>query len=309
MGRAALDALARPLAVGDVGHDLGAQGRDMLAPALWRGGLRRRPARRPIAFEPALGPSRAPLRPARLRRTASAGLARPALASLPFALPLGRRLVADDQACVKIGVRLFRELHAQLIAQHARAHFHDLALGEVAKLERAEGNTDQAVNRQTQVLEDLLDLPVFPFPEAQGKPGVRALLAVKLGLDAEIIDAVNRDPASEPIERRLVDAPVHAHPVAAQPAGRRKLQNPREAAVVGEQQKPFGVDVEATDCDHARQVRREHRENRVPPLRVARGGDEAPRLVKQKEPRALWGAEPLAVDAHVVGFAHIEGGA
>ena len=37
----------------------------------------------------------------------------------------------------------------------------------------------------------------FPFPQAQGEPGVCALLAVELGLDAEIVDAVNRDPAHQ----------------------------------------------------------------------------------------------------------------
>ena len=100
---------------------------------------------------------------------------------------------------------------------------------------------------------------------------------------------------------------MRAHAIAAQPAGRRQFQHARKPAVVGEQQEPFGVDVEPADRDDARQVGRQRREHRRSPLRIARGGDEPPGLVEQKEPRALGRGERLAVDAHVVGFAHIEG--
>ena len=150
------------------------------------------------------------------------------------------------------------------------------------------------------MLEDFLDLAVFSLPETQREPGVRALLAVELGLDAEVVDAVDGDAVGETIERRLVDGPMRAHAIAAQPAGRRKLQHAREPAVVGEQQQPFGVDVEPADGDHARQVGRQRRENRLPALRIARGGDEPPGLVEQKEARAFGRGERLAVDAHVV---------
>ena len=88
------------------------------------------------------------------------------------------------------------ELRAQLVAQHPGAHFRRLPLGEIAELERTEGDADQAVDRKPQVLQHLLDLPVFSLPEAQRYPDVRALLAVELGFDAEIIDAVDGDPAA-----------------------------------------------------------------------------------------------------------------
>jgi hypothetical protein len=218
-------------------------------------------------------------------------------------------LDGDDLRGVEIDVRLLGELHAKLVAQHPCAHLHDLALREIAEFERTEGDANQAVDRKAQVLEDFLDLAVFSFPQAQGEPGVRALLAVKLGLDAHVVDAVDGNSVGELVERRLVDVPMRAHAIASQPASRRQLQHARESAVVGEQQQPLGVDIEPADCDHARQVRREHRENRVPPLRVARGGDKAPRLMEQKEARALRLGERLAVDAHVVRFADVEGGA
>jgi hypothetical protein len=194
-----------------------------------------------------------------------------------------------------------------LVAKHPRAHFHDLALREIAEFERAERDADQAVDRKAQVLENFLDLAVFSFPQAQGEPSVRALLAVKLGFDAEIVDPVYGDPASEPIERRLVDAPVCAHTIAAQPAGRRQLQHAREPAVIGQQQQSLGVDVESADCDKARQVRRQHRKNRLSPLRIAGRSDEPSGLMEQKEAGALGRSEGPPVDADVVRFAHVEG--
>ena len=89
--RAALDAPARPLGVGSVGGDFGAQSRDMLAPALGRRPLQRRAPRR-VALQPALRAERAATGSS-LRRPLRAALASRALASLR----LGRRRVADDQ--------------------------------------------------------------------------------------------------------------------------------------------------------------------------------------------------------------------
>ena len=120
------------------------------------------------------------------------------------------------------------------------------------------------------MFEHALDLAVLALPEAQREPDIRALLAVEFGLDAEIIDAVDGDAVAQGVERRLRHVAMRAHAIAAQPTGRGQLQHPREAAVVGEQQQPFGVDVEPADCDHARQVRRQRGENRsaAPPGRA-----------------------------------------
>src|ERR1700722_14064442 len=227
----------------------------MFAAALRRRRLRGLAAWRPTPFEPFLAPASSTIRSAGHRSLGPTMLARPPLASLPFALPLRRRRFdGGGLRRVEIDVRLLGEFHAQLVAQHPRAHFHDLALREVAEFERAERDADQAVDRKAQVLEDLLDLAVLAFPEAQGEPGVCALLAVELGLDSEIVHTVDRDSAGELVERRLIDVPVRAHAIATQPARRWQLQYARKAAVVGEQQKPFGIDVEPPDGDHARQV-------------------------------------------------------
>jgi hypothetical protein len=280
----------------------------MFAPAFRRRWGRGRAAWRSIVFRPSLATANSTIKSAGRRSLGSTSLARPALASLSFALSLGRRRFnGDRRRRVEIDVGRLGEFCAQLVAQHAGAHLDDLAFRQVAEFERTEGHADQPVDCEAQVLEDFLDLAVFSFPEAQGEPSVRALHAVELGLDPHIVDAIDGDAFGELVERRLVDRPMRAHPIASQPASRRQLQHARQPAVVGEQQEPFGVDVEPADCDHARQVGRQHSKNRVSPLWIARGGDETPRLVEQKEAGALRRAKRGAVDAHVVRFADVEG--
>ena len=202
MGRAALDALAGGRGVCG---DFRAQSRDMFAPTLRRGRRRRRAPRRSILFEP-LASARSTIGTALRRVAGPLVLPRPAPASRPLAVRrLGRRRFRDDQRRVEIDTRFPGELRAQLVAQHARAHFRHFGLREIAEFERTEGDADQPVHLKTEVFEDFLDLPVFPFPETQCEPGVRALLAVEFGFDAEIVDAVDRDSVGKTIQRRLFD--------------------------------------------------------------------------------------------------------
>ena len=159
------------------------------------------------------------------------------------------------------------------------------------------------------MLQHALDLAVLALAQAHRQPDVAALLALELGLDAEIVDAVDGDAVAQAVELLLRDLAMRAHAVAAQPARRGQFQHAREAAVVGEKDQALGVDVEPADRDDARQVRRKRLEDRRAPLGVLRGGDEAARLVEREQARALRRAQRLAVDAHVVGLADVEGGA
>ena len=84
-------------------------------------------------------------------------------------------------------------LVAELIAQHAGAHLGDLAFRQIAEFERPERHADQPVHRQPEMLEHPLDLAVLAFAQAHGDPGVGALLAVELRLDAGVVDPVDRD--------------------------------------------------------------------------------------------------------------------
>ena len=210
---------------------------------------------------------------------------------------------------VEIDARLLGELDPELVAQNAGAHFGDLAFPQIAELERTERHADQAVHGQPEMLEHPLDLAVLALAQTHGDPGVGALLAVESRLDPRVVDPVDRDPVAQGVELGLPDGPMGAHAVAAQPAGRGQLQHPREPAVVGEEQQALGVDVEPSDSDDPRQIRRQGVENRRPPLGIASGGDEAADLMEQEQAGALGRGEPLAVDPHVVFVGHIVGGA
>ncbi len=120
-----------------------------------------------------------------------------------------------------------------------------------------------------------LDLAVLALPQRQGEPAVGSLHAIEFGLDRPVLDAVHLDALAQPVERRLVDAAMGAHAVAPEPAGRRQGEHAGKAAVIGEQQKAFGVDVEAADGDHPRQVLRQAVEDGRATFRVAGRGHEA----------------------------------
>src|SRR5690606_17209199 len=92
--------------------------------------------------------------------------------------------------------------------------------------------------------EDVLDLPVLAFAERDEQPDIAALLALELGFDRAVFDAVDLDAVLERIELRLRDGAEGAHAIAAQPAGRGQFQYPLQAAVVGEKQQALGVEVE-----------------------------------------------------------------
>src|SRR5208337_3053940 len=114
-------------------------------PAARRGVLLEPPSARLVAAAPGAGPlAGAPALFARLRR--------------------GRGALDDRR--VEIDARLPREFGAELVAQHPGAHLRDLALGQIAEFERAEGDADEPVDRQPQMLKHLLDLAVLALAQA-----------------------------------------------------------------------------------------------------------------------------------------------
>src|ERR1700730_15813501 len=76
-----------------------------------------------------------------------------------------RRFVFGMKRARKIRVRGLGERRSELIAQDARAHLLDRALGEQAKLERSEGQPDQAVDLKPDMFEHPLDLSVLAFAQ------------------------------------------------------------------------------------------------------------------------------------------------
>ena len=104
---------------------------------------------------------------------------------------LGLGLGALEDRRVEIGARLARQPRPELVAQHAGARLHDFALGEIAEFERPEGDADQPVDRQAEVLEHALDLAVLALAQAHRQPDVRALRALEPRLDAGVMDALD----------------------------------------------------------------------------------------------------------------------
>src|SRR5690606_26308860 len=116
-----------------------------------------------------------------------------------------------------------------------------------AELERAVGDTNQPVDLQAERAEDVAHLAVLAFAQADGQPGIGALLAVENRLHRAIEHAVHSDAVFQSFERLWIDLAMHAHTVAPQPTGGGQFEYPRQAAVIGEQEKAFGVDVEPSD--------------------------------------------------------------
>ena len=106
------------------------------------------------------------------------------------------------------------------------------------------------------MLEDALDLAVLAFAQAERDPDVVALDAVEPRLDRAVLHAVDGDAVGELVEVGLLDVAMRADAVAPQPAGVGVRDDLGEAAVVGEEQKPLGVDVEPADGDGPRQLLR-----------------------------------------------------
>ena len=161
---------------------------------------------------------------------------------------------------------------------------------QVAELERAVGDADQAVDVEAEMARArFLTSRFLPSRRPIVSQTLAALDAVERRLDRAIEDAVDRDAVLAARRGRPGSiVAVGAHAVAAQPAGRGQLEHAREAAVIGEEQQALGVDVEPADGDDARQVRRAARRRRSAGPRGSRAVVTSPRgLWIEPEPRAL----------------------
>ncbi len=206
--------------------------------------------------------------------------------------------VVDRRIEIRLGV--FDEARTELVAERASTDFYSLAFRQVAELERAVGNADQAINLEAESAEDVLDFAVLAFAKTHGDPDVGALHLVERCLDRAIEHAIGGDAFFQLVERILVDLAVGADAVATQPAGGRQFQHAGKAAVVGQQQQAFGVDVEAADRHDARQVVRQVVEYGIAAFRIGIGGHQAGRLVVEPQTGALDTTDRHAIDLDLV---------
>ena len=112
----------------------------------------------------------------------------------------------------------------------------DLVFLHPGQLERAIADADQPVHLQADMGHGAADLAVLALADADGQPGIRALLAVQLDLHRGEILAINGHATAQRREGQVVGLPVHADAVAAQPAGRGQLQPPLQLTIIGQQQ-------------------------------------------------------------------------
>ena len=89
------------------------------------------------------------------------GLAPPARAILGGGRAAWRARQRVAARRLEIGAGPGRQLGAELVLQHARADFLDLAFLDLAQLERAEGDADQPVDREPEMLEHGLDFAIL----------------------------------------------------------------------------------------------------------------------------------------------------
>nr|CAI0336319.1 hypothetical protein SHINE37_40173 [Rhizobiaceae bacterium] len=231
-----------------------------------------------------------------------------------LATALRRRLLVRVDRCmveqrrVEIRLGFLDEARAELVAQRAAADLLGMAFRQFAELERAVGDADQAVHVEAERAEHVLDLAVLAFAKPQRQPDIGALRLVERRIDRAVEHAVDGDALLQLVEIGLLDLAVGAHAVAPQPAGGRQLQHAREAAVIGQEQEAFGVDVEAADGHDARQVLGQVLENGRAALGVGIGRHQAGRLVVEPEARALDAADRHAVHFDMIGKRGVEHG-
>src|SRR4029077_19956215 len=89
---------------------------------------------------------------------------------------------------------------AELVGEHLPRHLLDSAALEQAELERPVGEADQPRHRIAEMLEHTPDLAVAPLAQPDLEPGIAALLALELGGDRPIGDALDGDAVGEALQ-------------------------------------------------------------------------------------------------------------
>src|SRR5882672_1250842 len=105
--------------------------------------------------------------------------------------PRGRsaRLFAFDDRRGEIRARCLGELLAELVAQNARRHLGDVALGKIAELKWPERHPDQPRDLQPEMTQHVAHLAVLAFTNGKRDPHVGGLLAIELRVDRPVADA------------------------------------------------------------------------------------------------------------------------
>ena len=85
---------------------------------------------------------------------------------------------------------------------------------ELTELKRAERDADEPRDAESEMPEHIADLAVLAFADAEREPRIRALHAIKRGVDRAVMHAVDGDAVAEPLEPVLSDRAMRAHAIA-----------------------------------------------------------------------------------------------
>src|SRR5262249_8756022 len=158
---------------------------------------------------------------------------------------------------------------------------------QIAQHEGTEGDADEPVHRQPKMLHDPAHLAVLALADRDQDPNITALLAFERCLDWAVAHPVYGEAAAELLQLRLADLAEAAHTVAPGPAGSRKLKMAREIAIICQKQKPFGIEIEPSHRNQARQPLGKGFENSGSAFGVFMGRHAALRLIIAPKPWRL----------------------
>ena len=92
------------------------------------------------------------------------------------------------------------------------------------------------------------------------------------------------------------DPSVSSGAIASNQGGRRELKSPSQTSVIGQQQQPLGIEIEAANRNQPGQTRRQGIKNRRSPLRVAVAGHQSHGLMVADQPSRLCIGHHLSVE-------------
>src|SRR6267143_6829363 len=94
------------------------------------------------------------------------------------------------------------------------------------------------------MLEDYLDFAILAFVERHRQPAIRSATAIDNRAHRAIPNAVDREAIGKLRELRLIHNPMSANSIGARESLLRMFQVSRKAPIIGQQQKPLGIDIE-----------------------------------------------------------------
>ncbi len=144
------------------------------------------------------------------------------------------------------------------------------------------------------------DFTVFTFAKGDGHPCIAVFLNVNLGLDRPVIDTVNRNTVFKLFKLCLVNPAMDAHTIPACPAGGRQFKITGKLAIIGQQQKTFGIQIKPPDGNHARHIAWQMFENRIAALLVTVAGDQPAFFKQTPQARLFLLRQRFAIDVNFV---------